>query len=214
MTTAPIRVAIVEDLQEIRTELAGLVASDEGMQTAGIFADGETALKELPGLNPDVVLMDIGLPGISGVECVERLKPQLPATNFMMLTVFEDHERVFAALQAGATGYLVKGSVWERIREAILELHAGGSPMSSSIAREVIRSLLHGKPGPTNPESRLSMREEEILRALAAGKRYKEIAADLDLSPHTVRTHLHRIYQKLHVRNKQEAVAVFRRGHH
>ncbi len=155
--------------------------------------------------------MDIGLPGLSGVDCVRELKPRLPGTDFMMLTIFEDQEQVFAALRAGATGYLVKGSPWERLREAIRELHAGGSPMSSSIAREVIRAMLQADRDPVPDDRRLSLREEEVLRSLAKGRRYKEIAADLGLSLHTVRTHIHHIYQKLHVTNKSGAAAAFRR---
>lgn len=206
-----IRVGIVEDMSEIRTELVALVEQDLGLENVGVAQTGEEALLLLPSARPDVVLMDIGLPGISGVECVRILKPQLPQTNFMMLTIFEDHAQVFASLQAGATGYLVKGSAWERLREAIRELHEGGSPMSSSIAREVVRSLLRTGGMGSKEEAALSVREEEILRALAKGRRYKEIATDLHLSTHTVRTHIHRIYQKLHVQNKTEALEAFRR---
>lgn len=211
MMPAPIRIAIVEDMAALREELAGLVSADTDLCCVGVAANGAEALDRLPGCLPDVVLMDIGLPDFSGVECVRRLKPLLPDTDFMMLTIIEDHELVFASLQAGATGYLVKGSHWERLLEAVRELHAGGSPMSSSIAREVIRSLFSSGPGPAALYSQLSAREEEVLRALAGGRRYKEIADDFGLSVHTVRTHIHRIYQKLHVQNKAEATEFFRR---
>lgn len=211
MISSLIRVAIVEDLHEIREELSGLVSADPVLQNVGVAASGEEALDLLPNIKPHVVLMDIGLPGISGVECVRHLKPLLPATNFMMLTIFEDHAQVYASLKAGATGYLVKGSGWERLLEAVRELHEGGSPMSSSIARQVIRTLLRSENEPPIQDRQLSVREEEVLRALAKGRRYKEIAADFGLSIHTVRTHIHRIYQKLHVQNKAEASEVFRR---
>lgn len=209
MTPPGIRVAIVEDMDEIRANLAALISNDTGLECVAVAASGEEALAQLPEARPDVVLMDIGMPGISGVECVRQLKPLLPETNFMMLTIFEDHEQVYASLRAGATGYLVKGTAWERLREAVRELHGGGSPMSSSIAREIVRSLLGAKADPS-PGSRLSLREEEVLRALASGQRYKEIAAHLNLSLHTVRTHIHRIYQKLHVQNKADATEAFR----
>lgn len=210
MSTAPIYVAIVEDMDDLRRELSGLVSTDAGFKHVGAAASGEDAISLLPSLKPDVVLMDIGLPGISGVECVRRLKPLMPKTNFMMLTIFEDHEQVCAALMSGATGYLVKGSPWDRVRESIAELHAGGSPMTSSIAREVIRSMVRFQSGLGMEQFRLSLREEEVLRALASGRRYKEIAVQFSLSPHTVRTHIHRIYQKLHVRNKTQATQVLR----
>lgn len=211
MISAPIRIAIVEDMAALREELAGLVSADPYMRCVGVATNGSEALDRLPGCRPDVVLMDIGLPDLSGVECVRRLKPLLPDTGFMMLTIIEDHELVFASLQAGATGYLVKGSPWERLQEAIRELHAGGSPMSSSIAREVIRSLIGSEPGPAAPCSPLSAREVEVLRVLADGRRYKEIADDFGISLHTVRTHIHHIYQKLHVQKRSEATEFFRR---
>lgn len=210
MHSVPIRVALVEDHNDIRRDLAALLEADPGLSPAGIVATAEEALTVLPAACPDVVLMDIGLPGMSGVEAVRHLRPLLPAANFMMLTVFADHAQVFAALQAGATGYLVKGSTWERVAESIRELHAGGSPMSSSIARSVIRAMF-STPAERPESERLSFREEEVLRALSSGKRYKEIAADLGLSVHTVRTHIHRIYEKLQVSNKAEAARFFQR---
>lgn len=208
--SAPItRVALVEDIANIREELQQLVAGTPELELHGVATTGEEALTLLPPLRPDVVLMDIGLPGISGIECVRQLKEILPATEFMMLTILEDHESVYASLQAGATGYLVKGLAAGRLAESIRELRAGGSPMSSSIARRVVQRLIRPEPLPL-PENQLSLREEQVLRMLAAGQRYKEIAADLGLSVHTVRTHIHRIYGKLQAQTKAEAVRKFR----
>ena len=203
------RVAIVEDIANIRAELIELISGAGELELACVAASGEEALTAIPPTTPDVVLMDIGLPGISGVECVQQLKELLPETEFMMLTVFEDHELVYASLQAGATGYLVKGLAPERLLEMIRELRAGGSPMSSSIARRVVQRLLRPEASAV-PESQLSLREEEILRMLASGQRYKEIADGLGLSVHTVRTHIHRIYRKLQAQTKAEAVRKFR----
>jgi DNA-binding NarL/FixJ family response regulator len=210
MSESKIRVALVEDFPDIRAELAALIAMDNTMEPAGVCASGEEAFELLPKTNPDVVLMDIGLPGISGVECVRLLRPLIPFANFLMLTIFKDHEQVHAALKAGATGYLLKGVSWDRLCGAIHELHAGESPISSSIARELIRTMVGG-PVNRPEEGCISLREEEILRSLAQGRRYKEIAVDFGLSVHTVRTHIHRIYKKLHVQSKMEAVNVFRR---
>jgi len=213
--TAPvaetIRVAVVEDIPDLRDQLTALVSGAPGLAHVGTASTGEEALTLLPTTGPDVVLMDIGLPGISGVECVRLLRPLLPRTNFMMLTVMEDHQSVFAALRAGATGYLVKSAAWERVVEAIRELHAGGSPMTSSIARDVIRVLVDAAPNEPEPEARLTIREEEVLRAAAAGQRYKDIAVSMGVSVNTVRTHVYRIYRKLQVANKAEAMRRFGR---
>lgn len=204
-----IRVAIVEDIATLRAELCELISGTRELVLCAVASTGEEALELIPRALPHVVLMDIGLPGMSGVECVRRLKELVPETEFMMLTIFEDHESVYASLQAGATGYLVKGLASERLLEMIRELRAGGSPMSSSIARRVVQRLI--APVTTAPpETLLSLREEEVLRMLASGQRYKEIAGSLGLSVHTVRTHIHRIYKKLQARTKAEAVQKFR----
>ena len=206
------RVAMVEDIAGIRENLMTLVANSAGLELAGVAGTGEAALEIFPALKPDVVLMDIELgDGISGIECVRQLKEILPATEFMMLTVFADHASVYDSLRAGATGYLVKGLAAERLLDSIAELRAGGSPMSSSIARRVVQNLIRPE-AQLLPESRLSLREEEVLKALAGGSRYKEIADAFGLSVHTVRTHIHRIYQKLHVQNRAEAAAAFQQG--
>lgn len=204
------RVALVEDKPSLVTALSALISATPGFEVVATANSGEEALETIPALAPQIVLMDLQLPEMSGVECVERLKKILPETEFMILTVFEDHEQVFASLRAGASGYLVKGLGSEKLIEAIRELRDGGSPMSSFIARKV--ALSFRQPLAAGGCESLSMREEEVLRALSAGRRYKEIADDLGVSAHTVRTHLRRIYKKLHVRTKAEAARAYRRG--
>ena len=206
---SPIRVALVEDIAAIRESLKTLISESAGLELVGAAVSGEEALDLLPALQPDVVLMDIVLPKMSGVECVRLLKETLPEVEFMMLTIIEEHASVFASLQAGATGYLVKGLAGSRLVEAIRELHAGGAPMSSSIARRVIQRMLKSEDAEP-PESNLSFREQEVLQLLASGQRYKEIADSLNLSAHTVRTHIHHIYGKLQARTKAEAIRIFR----
>lgn len=208
--TPRIRVALVEDVGPLRSDLIALLSSAEGVEFVAAASSGEEALANFPALAPDVVVMDIGLPGMTGVACVRELKAVMPDTEFMMLTVFEDHQQVFASLKAGATGYLVKTFASERLVESVRELHAGGSPMSSSIARHVVKALNH-RTSEARPEDQLTVRELEILRALAAGQRYKEIAAEKFLSLHTVRSHIHRIYQKLQVETKLEATHRYKR---
>lgn len=206
----PIRVAFVEDIEALRATLAALISESDGLELAGVAATGEEAVEHIPGWKPHVVVMDILLPGISGVDCVRILKEKLPETEFMMLTIIEDHDSVYEALRAGATGYLVKRLAGDKLVDAIRELVAGGAPMSSSIARRVLQRMLSPTPPPSPAAPDLSLREEQVLRLLASGQRYKEIAESMGLSVHTVRTHLHRIYRKLQVRTKTEAVRVFR----
>lgn len=190
------------------------------LEVAGAWPSAEAAAEGLPGVAPDVVLVDIGLPGASGIDLVRQLKPRLPDTQFMMLTVFEDTDAIFGALGAGATGYLLKKTVPRRLVEAIAELHAGGSPMSGAIARRLIEQFRSVPPsgspncGPTTshsspPATHLSPREHEILALLGKGRLYKEIAKTLGIAQGTVRTHIRRTYEKLHARNRMEAV---RRG--
>lgn len=200
-----ITVAIVEDNAAMRRTLQEMLSQVPDLQCLAFLENAACALERLPGLRPDVVLMDIQLPGMSGVDCVQKLKDQLPETQFMMLTVFEDHELIFQSLRAGATGYLLKKHIPKQLIQSIRELHSGGSPMSNSIARKVVQAFQQPVNSPTADES-LSLREEQILRALASGHRFKEIAADLEISFHTVRSHVQRIYKKLHVRTKTEAV--------
>jgi len=201
-----IRVAIVEDDRSVRENLAVLVNAAPGFSCVGSCASAETALAELPALRPEVVLMDIHLPGRSGIECVARLKPLIPQAQIIMLTVEENSARVFESLQAGATGYLVKHVAPEVILEAIAEVHRGGAPMSSHIARMVVATF-RLPPASAAADLALSPREEEILRLLAKGYRSKEIADQLGVGVGTVNTHVRHIYEKLHVRSRAEAVA-------
>jgi len=200
-----IRVIIVEDDREMREGLKLIVRSNPALECIATCSSGEEALEMISGNIPDVVLMDIHLPGISGIECVKKLKPSMAFTQFMMCTVYEDNENVFDSLCAGATGYLLKNSPPTKITDAITELYHGGSPMSSVIARKVIQAF---KPsGGQNSEiEKLTTREREMLELLAKGYRYKEIADQLSISFETVRTHIHNIYDKLHVQSRIEAL--------
>lgn len=207
----PIRVAIVEDNVKLRETLARVVDRTEGLECAGSFASAEEALQTLPSLKPDVVLMDINLPGLSGVECVRRLKEQCPETQFIMLTVYEDTDNIFNALAAGATGYLLKRSTRNELVQAIRDVVNGGSPMTTHIARKVVQSFQKPVPREPGAAAELSPREREVLDLLAQGFLYKEIAEKLGVSYETVHTHIRRIYEKLQVRTRTEAVAKFLR---
>ncbi|HEV8507738.1 MAG TPA: response regulator transcription factor [Chitinophagaceae bacterium] len=200
----PIRVSIVEDLAEVREGLVDLVQSDEELSMVSSFKDAESAAQKLPELKADIVLMDINLPGMSGIDCIRSIKEKCPGTQFMMFTVYENDDKVLEALQAGATGYLLKRTKPEQILESIKELNQGGSPMSSNIARKLLNIFLHEKKA-TRKEV-LSDRENEVLQLLADGLLYKEIADRLYIGHGTVRQHLHNIYEKLHVHNRTEAV--------
>jgi len=207
----PIRVSIVEDLAEVREGLVDLVQSDEELSMVSSFKDAESAAQKLPELKADIVLMDINLPGMSGIECIKLIKERCPGTQFLMFTVYENDDKVLEALQAGATGYLLKRTKPEQILESIKELNQGGSPMSSNIARKLLNIFLHEKKA-TKKEA-LSDRENEVLQLLADGLLYKEIANRLYIGHGTVRQHLHNIYEKLHVNNRTEAVnKYFNRG--
>ena len=200
----PIRVSIVEDLAEVREGLVDLVQSDEELSMVSSFKDAESAVQKLPELKADIVVMDINLPGMSGIDCIRSIKEKCPGTQFLMFTVYENDEKVLEALQAGATGYLLKRTKPEQILESIKELNQGGSPMSSNIARKLLNIFLHEKKA-TKKEV-LSDRENEVLQLLADGLLYKEIADRLYIGHGTVRQHLHNIYEKLHVHNRTEAV--------
>lgn len=205
MQNKTIRVAIVEDQDEIRNGLTMLINGSEGFRCVGSFRDGEEALMEIPALEPDVVLMDIDMPKMNGIECIVKLKNECPLLQIMMLTVFEDDDKIFHSLQAGASGYLLKKTPPVKLLDAIQELAAGGSPMSSQIARKVV-SVFQQMGESKKQTENLSEREYEILTYLAKGYRYKEIADTLFISVETVRTHLRNIYEKLHVRSRTEAV--------
>ncbi|MFT3831015.1 MAG: response regulator transcription factor [Opitutaceae bacterium] len=201
-----ISVAIIEDDTAVREILTVWIAEAEGFSSAGVFADVESALEPITRCRPDVALVDINLPGLSGIDCVGRLKPLLPATQFVMLTVYDDSTHVFDALSAGATGYLLKCTPREALLVALREVHAGGSPMSSNIARKVVQSLHRAAPRRAATEG-LSKRENEVLALLAQGYLYKEIADALGIGLETVNTYIRRIYEKLHVHSRAQAVA-------
>jgi DNA-binding NarL/FixJ family response regulator len=204
----PIKVAIVDDDDGVRTKLVHAIARFDGCACVGQFSSGEDALARLPASSPDVVLMDINLPGMNGIECVRQLKLAHPGIEFIMLTVYEDTESVFNALAAGASGYLLKLVPRPELLEAIQRVHAGGSPMTSHIARKVVQSFR--QPAPMGAETaKLSPREQEVLEHLAKGFLYKEISRALDISYDTVHNHIRHIYEKLHVRSRTQAVTKY-----
>ncbi len=199
-----ITVVIVEDVKEIREGLQLLIDGSEGFSCRQVFSNAEEAIEKLPDIYPDVVLMDINLPGINGIEAVRKLKNQCRKTQFIMSTVYEDDESIFESLKAGASGYLLKKTAPVKILDSITEVYNGGSPMSSQIARKVIASFQQKN---TIDESELlTQREKEILKSLAKGLRYKEIAAELNIGLETVRTHTRNIYEKLQVQSRTEAI--------
>ncbi len=199
-TQQNISVAIIEDDDEIRNLLTILIDSSPGLSCALSFPDCESAISPIKQEQPDVVIMDIELPGMNGIEGVKQLKQSLEQTDFIMLTIRDDDETVFQSLAAGATGYLLKDTPPATLIEHIKEVHSGGSPMSAGIARKV---TTYFRPEPTSP---LSNRELEILQLLCKGKNYSQIAEQLFISGHTVRNHIKNIYQKLHVHSRAEAV--------
>ena len=183
----------------------------DGFSCIGTMSTADEAMEKLPVLNPDVVLMDINLgAGESGIDCVRELKTKMPSTNFMMCTVYEEDEKIFEALSAGASGYILKKTAPQKLVEAIRELYQGGAPMSSQIARKVVAAFQNKDHSPgENNLTMLTNREKEILELLSRGLMYKEIAWELDISQETVRKHVYRIYEKLHVGNRVEAVNKF-----
>jgi DNA-binding NarL/FixJ family response regulator len=204
----PINVSIVEDDGEARKLLVGWIKRAEGLNCVGEHGSAENALVALPQEKPGVVLMDINLPGMNGVECVRRLKTVLPTTQFVMLTVYEDADHIFNALAAGATGYLLKQTPRPELLAALREVNCGGSPMASNIARRVVQSFQQPVSSSVATEE-LSGREQEVLNLLARGFLYKEIADSLNISVATVNTYIRRIYEKLHVRSRAQAVAKY-----
>ena len=206
----PITVSIVEDDATVRESLAGLINGADGFRCVSTYADAEQALRLLARDKPDVVLMDINLPGQNGVECAGELKRFEPAIQILMLTVYENTELIFQALAAGASGYLLKHTPVAELLAAIQDVHHGGSPMSSHIARKVVQSFQQAPVSNRSTEN-LSPREQEVLECLAEGYLYKEISEKLDVGYETVRTYIRRIYDKLHVRSRTEAVAKYLR---
>ena len=205
----PITIAIVDDDDEIRESLVVLLNQEKDFRCVAQFSSAEAALAGLAAGCPDVLLMDINLPNMSGIECVRRLKLQLPEILVVMLTVYEDTEKIFQSLAAGATGYLLKRTSGVELRQAVKQVFAGGSPMSSHIARKVVQ-YFHQRPAPDGMET-LSKREKEVLDQLAQGRLYKEIADELVISIDTVRKHLTSIYNKLHVHSRTDAVVKYLR---
>ncbi|HEY5041274.1 MAG TPA: response regulator transcription factor [Verrucomicrobiae bacterium] len=206
-----ISVSIVEDNDKLRATLAKVIGRADGFRFASDYASAEDALAGLPKVKPEVVLMDINLPGMNGVECVRQLKALLPAMQVMMLTVYEDTENIFNALTAGASGYMLKRTPAKELLEAIRDVQRGGSPMTAHIARKVVLSFQKsaGQQQAANELSELSEREQQVLDLLAQGLIYKEIADKLQISYETVHTYIRRVYEKLQVRTRTEAVAKF-----
>lgn len=205
MSEPLLRVGIVEDVTETREALAALIHGAGGLVCVGALASGEAALRAFPPLTPDVVLMDIKLPGMSGIECVLRLKQLLPTVQVLMLTTYEDSDLIFNSLRAGASGYLLKKTHPAEILQAIGQVHDGGSPMSVHVARKLVNHFQQ-IPQPALEVEQLTPREREILDLLAKGYRYKEIVDHLNISLSTVRTHIRAVYEKLHVQSRTEAV--------
>jgi len=200
-----ITLAIVEDLDEVRDGLKNFISLGNDFHVLDTFKTAEDALYALPELQPDIVIMDINLPGMNGIECIRQVKDKCPATQFMMFTVYENDEKVFEALKAGASGYLLKNTGLVQLIESLKELHQGGSPMSSNIARKLVTVFRNNEKEISRVET-LSARENEILLLLSKGLLYKEIADQLKISVSTVRQHIHHIYEKLHVQNRTEAI--------
>ena len=203
-----IRVSIIEDDVQTRTIFADWLRRAPGFDCLSEHGTAESALDALPAMKPDVVLTDINLPVMSGLEAVRRLKPLLPNTQFVMLTVYEDADHIYNALTAGASGYLLKQTPRTKLLEALRDVHAGGSPMTSNIARKVVQAFQHVRPA-TDETGELSVREKEVLDLLARGFLYKEIAESLGISVPTVNTYIRRIYEKLQVRSRAQAVAKY-----
>ena len=200
-----ITLAIVEDLDEVRDGLKNFISLSKDFEILDTFKTAEEAPHDLPKLKPDIVIMDINLSGMNGIECIRQIKDKIPRTQFMMFTVYENDEKVFEALKAGASGYLLKNTGLVQLIESLKELYNGGSPMSSNIARKLV-TLFRNEQKETTKLEVLSSRENEILQLLTKGLLYKEIADQLSISVSTVRQHIHHVYEKLHVQNRTEAI--------
>lgn len=203
-----INVCIVEDDAGLRESISRFVGESAGFACAGAFGSGEEAVAEIPRLQPDIVLMDINLPAMNGIECVRRLKQLCPALQVMMLTVYERSDQIFDALAAGACGYLLKNTPPDKLLEALADVRNGGSPMSSHVARKVVQAFQPAERGKPLIEH-LAPREQQVLSLLSKGCAYKQIAAEMQLSMGTVRTYIRRIYEKLHVNCRTDAVVKY-----
>ncbi|MDD2599017.1 MAG: response regulator transcription factor [Kiritimatiellae bacterium] len=210
-----IRIAMVEDDARLRCAISEVFSKEKDFECVGVFANGQTAIDEVPRLKPDVLIMDVNLPDISGVECVAQLAPQLPGTQIIMLTVFQDTDTIFNALGAGAHGYLVKPVMPAKLLEAVREIRAGGVPMSRTIARKVIDFFQQPPPRQHDiapvEDVVLGKREQQVLDLLVQGYSYKEIGNELDIKVSTIGTHMQRIYSKLHVRSRREIIERYKR---
>jgi DNA-binding NarL/FixJ family response regulator len=200
-----ISICIVEDLDEVREGLKQFISLNPEFSVLDTFSTAEEALYEIPRLQPQIVIMDISLPGMNGIECIRQVKDKSPATQFMMFTVYENDEKVFEALKAGASGYLLKNTGLVQMIEALKELHNGGSPMSANIARKLV-TFFRDKEKEAATLDILTRRENDILQLLSKGLLFKEIAEQLSITTSTVRQHIHHIYEKLHVQNRTEAL--------
>jgi len=203
-----ITVCIVDDAAEVRESIEEFINQSPDFECLGTFGSGEEALSAIPDLSPNVVLMDINLPGISGSQCVRKLKDKMPQLQAMMLTVYENSERIFEALSSGACGYLLKSTPPDELLQAIKDMKSGGSPMSSHIARKVVQAF-HPTTSVTPVIEQLSPREQQVLELLAEGFAYKQIAAKLELSISSIRTYIRSMYEKLHVNSRTEAVVKY-----
>jgi DNA-binding NarL/FixJ family response regulator len=210
-TSKPHTVALVEDDAALRETLADILSASPTWQLVASYPAAESALEAMKDGCPEVVLMDIQLPGMSGIECVAKLKERHPAAQVLMVTVYDNNDRIFDALAAGASGYLLKRDAPAKLLESLDDLLSGGSPMSSAIARKVVQKFQTAPPS-KNEDHNLTPREKQILEELVKGSLYKEIAWELGIGVETVRTHLHNIYAKLHVRTRTEAVVKYLGG--
>ena len=199
-----ITVCIVEDLEEIRNGLAAIINMTEGFKVLQTFATAEDMLAELETSDPDIVVMDIQLPGMNGIECIRQVREKKPSIQFMMFTIYENSDHVFQALEAGATGYLLKNSSPSKIVESLRELHNGGSPMNAEIAKKLVTRFQ--KPVLPQNEYHLTPKEKLVLELMSKGYLYKEIADELNNTVNTIKQHIRHIYEKLHVQNKAEAI--------
>ncbi|MBN2162039.1 MAG: response regulator transcription factor [Pontiellaceae bacterium] len=207
-------IAIVDDHRSTRELVADMLQEESRFKCIGLFPDAIAAMRGLPELMPDIVLMDINMPGMKGIECIRELKPQMPKTNFVILTVYNESDYIFDALSAGAVGYLLKRSIVDELIPALEEVARGGSPMNGEIARKVVQRFHTTEEAPTAKQDKLeelSEREMEVLTLLARGRLCKEIADELGISTNTVNTYNRRIYEKLHVHSRAEAVAKYNR---